>query len=326
MSSSVSSDTVSIIVPVHNGAATIGRCLDSLFNQDCPVLEIIVVDDGSTDGTPDLVKSPATLVRSGGQKGAGAARNAGARAARGDVLMFTDADVAVPRNWVRRALETMQAHGVDCGGGGYAGPLKEVFMQQFAFEELAFRRRHIGGYVATLVSNNLLCRAALFREAGGFPEHYRAASSEDMEFSWKVSRTHKLWWDRDNGVYHDFAGTLSRYLKQQFGFARDAVPMLLKTSGLMKGKTHHGRLIYVETFLTLAAVMSGLVGYAGAMGLMFGGVLLVNLPFLVFIAAKRGPVFILKSVPTIVARNLAIVAGCGWGFFRMVTGKGRNKS
>ncbi|MFH1970092.1 MAG: glycosyltransferase [Verrucomicrobiota bacterium] len=325
MSLPVSSDTVSIIVPVHNGAATISRCLDSVFNQDCPVLEVIVVDDGSTDGTPDLVKSPATLVCAEGQKGAGAARNAGARAARGDVLMFTDADVAVPKNWVRRVLQTMHTHGVDCGGGGYAGPLKETFMQQFAFEELAFRRRHIGGYVKTLVSNNLFCRAALFKEAGGFPENYRTASSEDMEFSWKISQTHKLWWDKENGVHHDFAGTLARYLKQQLGFARDAVPMLLKTSGLLKGKTHHGRLIYAETFLTLAAVVLGLLGRAGAMGLMFGGVLLVNFPFLAFIANKRGAVFVLKSVPTIVARNLAIVAGCGWGFFRMFTGKRRNE-
>ena len=238
--------------------------------------------------------------------------------------MFTDADVAVPKNWVRRALQTMQAHGVDCGGGGYAGPLKETFMQQFAFEELAFRRRHIGGYVETLVSNNLFCRAALFKEAGGFPENYRAASSEDMEFSWKISRTHKLWWDNENGVYHNFTDTLFRYLKQQFGFARDAVPMLLKTSGLLKGRTHHGRLIYVETFLTLAAVILGLLGQKGAMGLLFGGVLLVNFPFLAFIANRRGPVFVLKSGPTIVARNLAIVAGCGWGFFRMLTGQGGN--
>ncbi len=324
MSLPVSSDTVSIIVPVHNGAATIGRCLDSLLNQDFPVLEVIVVDDGSTDGTPDLVKAPATLIRAGGQKGAGAARNAGARAARGDVLMFTDADVVAPKNWVRLALETMRARGVDCGGGGYAGPWKEVFMQQFAFEELAFRRRHIGGYVETLVSNNLFCRAALFKEAGGFPENYRAASSEDMEFSWKISRNRKLWWDRENGVYHDFAGTLCRYLKQQFGFARDAVPMLIKTSGLLKGRTHHGRLIYLEMFLTLAAVVSGLLGQWMATGLLFGGLLIVNFHFFAFIAGKRGLVFVLKSVPTIIARNLAIVTGCGLGFFRLLTGQGRN--
>ena len=60
-------------------------------------------------------------------------------------------------------------------------------MQWFAYEELAWRRRNFYGYVDTLVSNNLFCERNLFLSAGGFPENYRTASSEDMEFSWKIS-------------------------------------------------------------------------------------------------------------------------------------------
>ena len=55
------------------------------------------------------------------------------------------------------------------------------------------------GYVDTLVSNNLFCERNLFLSAGGFPENYRTASSEDMEFSWKISREESIWWE-NNGV------------------------------------------------------------------------------------------------------------------------------
>jgi glycosyltransferase involved in cell wall biosynthesis len=67
-------------------------------------VEILVVDDGSTDGTPGLVKPPVRLLSTGGRKGAGAARNIGARAAAGEVLFFTDADVVAPPDWIDKAL------------------------------------------------------------------------------------------------------------------------------------------------------------------------------------------------------------------------------
>ena len=103
----------SVVVPAYNGAHFLPRCLASLQKQTHPRVEIIVVDDGSTDGTPDLVQAPVRLLSTGGRKGAGAARNDGAKAAAGDVLFFTDADVVAPppdQFFVRELLDENFLH------------------------------------------------------------------------------------------------------------------------------------------------------------------------------------------------------------------------
>lgn len=113
-------DLVSVVVPAYNAAATIGETLESVSAQTYPDLEIIVVDDGSTDGTPELVLSHrardprVTLLR---QRNAGvaAARNAGLATARGAYVAPIDADDLWRPDKIRRQVAAMRR------GGGSAG-------------------------------------------------------------------------------------------------------------------------------------------------------------------------------------------------------------
>jgi glycosyltransferase involved in cell wall biosynthesis len=88
--------SVSVVIPAYNAADTIGRALDSVAAQTVPPDEVIVVDDGSTDGTAALVAArtdlPIRLIASPGRSGAAAARNLGIAAARGEFVAFLDAD------------------------------------------------------------------------------------------------------------------------------------------------------------------------------------------------------------------------------------------
>jgi len=86
---------VSIIVPVKDGARTLARAIDSVLSQDEPNLELLVVDDGSTDASPRIAESfgpPVRLVRHDVSLGVAAARNRGIAEARGSLLAFNDAD------------------------------------------------------------------------------------------------------------------------------------------------------------------------------------------------------------------------------------------
>jgi glycosyltransferase involved in cell wall biosynthesis len=86
---------VSVVIPVHNAARYLAECLDSVLAQDYAPLEIIAVDNGSQDASLDILKQYAARgvrVLTESKPGAAAARNAGVRAARGELIAFQDAD------------------------------------------------------------------------------------------------------------------------------------------------------------------------------------------------------------------------------------------
>jgi glycosyltransferase involved in cell wall biosynthesis len=99
---------VSVIIPVYNGERFLARALDSILRQDHSPLEIIVVNDGSTDGTAQVIRKYARQVRSVCQPNAGlpATQNQGLRMADGDLIAFLDADDL----WPEHRLETQVAY------------------------------------------------------------------------------------------------------------------------------------------------------------------------------------------------------------------------
>ncbi len=96
---------VSVVIAAYQEGRYIEACLRSLLEQTYPRLEIVLVDDGSTDGTVDIAKRfPIRLLRQS-HLGAGVARNLGARESAGDVLVFLDGDMVFPRPFIERLVE-----------------------------------------------------------------------------------------------------------------------------------------------------------------------------------------------------------------------------
>jgi len=109
---------LSIVIPAYNSEKTLRQCLDSVLSQTCKDYEVIVVDNNSTDKTKDIIKERRSM--SGRLKyvfepvkARGAARNTGEKAAGGDIILMTDSDCVVPRDWAIRIIEPI-IH------GGYA--------------------------------------------------------------------------------------------------------------------------------------------------------------------------------------------------------------
>ncbi len=105
-------DSVSVIIPVYQGAHTITRCLESIFRQTIQPSQVLVVNDGSTDQLHEALapyRGRITVIDQQ-NRGANAARNRGAHAATGNFLLFCDADVILGPTFLERMLQTLHTH------------------------------------------------------------------------------------------------------------------------------------------------------------------------------------------------------------------------
>ena len=94
----------SVVVPCRNAERTVVDAVRSALEQTEPPVEILVVDDASTDGSAAAARrAGARVILNSSRRNAGGARNAGIAAARGDAFAFLDADAVAPRDWLARA-------------------------------------------------------------------------------------------------------------------------------------------------------------------------------------------------------------------------------
>ena len=112
--------TASVIVPAYNSAQTIIGCINALKAQDYGgKFEIIVVDDGSKDSTTQIAKKSGAKVFSQPNAGPAKARNLGAENAKGEILLFTDADCVPEKNWLQEMLQPFAEKKVSGVQGAY---------------------------------------------------------------------------------------------------------------------------------------------------------------------------------------------------------------
>lgn len=181
--------TISAIIPVYNAAPDLARCLESLKESSVQPLECIVVDDGSTDGSPGAARAAgARVLSTGGRRGPAFARNLGARAASGDLLFFLDADVTIHRHTIRRMLEWFVASPpADAVIGSYddAPPGGGIVSQ---YKNLQHHYVHQGGSpeANTFWTGCGMIRRDVFLEAGGFSETFTEPSVEDIELGYRL--------------------------------------------------------------------------------------------------------------------------------------------
>lgn len=223
---------VSIVVPVYNGTATITECLESFSTQSYPGrdIEIFVVDDGSTDETPEFVErlvghwgnhKPRVIVLRQAHQGPAAARNRGAAAATGEFLLFTDADCVAERDWVEQMTMPFQSDEVAAVKGAYKTRQRSL-VARFAQAEFDARYRLLAAarYVDVVFSYSAGFRRELFIGIGGFDTGFPVADNEDTELSYRVAAAgHKIVFNPRAIIYHRHPATLRQYLRKKYSRA-----------------------------------------------------------------------------------------------------------
>lgn len=190
---------ISIIIPAHNEEKNIGLCISSLLYQAMKTKSEIIVVNDSNDDTKNILKifgKRIKVIHLKKRVGVSRARNIGAKATRGDILAFIDADTIACPNWIntiRKGLEKNIA---------LTGPVKPLFVERITdhtlFDIFSTLSRMSINVKPIVIGSNLACRKKAFMKIGGF-RHIK--SLEDIDFGFRLSEMGKISYSKKMAVY-----------------------------------------------------------------------------------------------------------------------------
>lgn len=250
---------ITVVIPAKNAAATIEACLYALKQQTIQhaIGEIIVIDNGSTDQTVELAKQAGAHVLEEGNFGAAAARNAGIRAALGEIICFTDADCRPTPDWAAKITAPLDADSEIIGTKGiYFTDQPELVARfvQIEYEDKYDLLRpqktidFIDTYSAAyrrdvLLANNCFDENIFF--------------VEDQELSFRLAaRGYKMVFQPDAAVYHNHSNTIGRYFRKKFfiGYWKAQVVRRFPTRGIRD--SHTPQVLKVQMVLIMGFLAS----------------------------------------------------------------------
>lgn len=183
---------ISVIVPVRNGRTHLPRCLEALSRSEYANFDVTVVDDCSTDITPQIAEHyGARCLHTPRTMGPGGARNLGAHSADGEILAFVDADVVLPPSALRLVAEDF-AHDADLAAvfGSYDDrPAWRTFVSQYKNLMHHYVHQISNESAATFWAGCGAIRKTVFEEFGGFDgAKYTTPSIEDIALGLELAR------------------------------------------------------------------------------------------------------------------------------------------
>ncbi len=322
---------ISVIVPAYQAAALLPQCLTALQQQtlERSQYEIIVADDGSTDGTADAAEHtlhgfPAARVIRAEHGGPAHARNLGAWAAQGDLLLFTDADCEPLPDWIERFAAVFNDPAISGARGAYVTRQRSLvarFVQQEYEERYDYARRQ--ATIDFIDTYSAGYRREVFVENHGFDAAaFPTASVEDQDFSFRLSaRGYRLVFASEVKVYHRHSASLTRYFRRKLNIGVWKMYVLKRYPGKAMHDSHTPQLMKAQIVL-LAAALLGLLGVfwpplgsliAIGLWIVYG---LSMLPLLSKIARRDPPVVLIAPI-MIFVRTLALGLGLLGGLVRV---------
>jgi glycosyltransferase involved in cell wall biosynthesis len=225
-----STNLISIVIPAYNCEDTLEKCLDSLKNLRWKNTEIIIINDGSTDGTSDILKKYKEITVINTQnKGPSNARNLGIKKAKGEFIAFTDSDCIVDPGWLDELFKGFTGKNIAGVGGDQQSPYDESDLGK-SIQDFMKTVGFVADYLKTsenLIKTNhnptcnVLYRKSILLEIGGFDE--KLWPGEDVEIDLKIIRKgYLLYYNPKAIVYHYRPKSLKSFsrMMDRYGWAQ----------------------------------------------------------------------------------------------------------
>ncbi len=297
---------LSIIIPVYNSKDFMKNLLDSIFrskSNDLDGMEVIIVDDCSTDNTVEIVKKyPVNLVRLEKNSGPAKARNIGAASAKGDILLFLDSDIILLEGTIEEVENYFRDNpSVNCAIGICD---KEPINKGNVPRYLAlFEYVHLKGSKADKVSVfSPRCgavRTSFFKKLGGFNEVYKGADVEDFEFARRINKIDSIMLNRKMIVRHRFS-TFKKNIKNYFKRTVMWIHLFLKEKRLDNAgpSVPSNALSAIFAFLSFISLILILFDKTALYAFIFLIIayLIANLKWMNFMLKEAGFIFLIKAV------------------------------
>jgi len=275
------------------------------------LLEVIIVDGGSTDATVKIAKEYSTRVVST-PLNAPAAYNYAIKHTNSEILGFIDADAKVEKEWLTKLvphLDDPQVAGVS--GGIETWNAENAWARSIGYD-LRNRYARLRKYVVRVATMNLLLKKHIIEDVGWFDENLPSQYDTDLGFR-ITSRGYKIVYDSNAKCHHFNRTTLRAYFRQQLQYGKNTLRLYFKHKNLAKGDgiTDFGMNIQPILFLAVIALFFlGVPAFARFFWYLSGGLMLVILAYYLFSAVKMSIKFRDKSAMRLVV--LYFVRSCAW--------------
>jgi len=308
---------ISVIIPVYNSSKHIDKCLDALISSTYNSYEIIVVDDSSTDDSVEISQRKGVKVhRLAHKSGPSAARNFGAKMAKGDILLFVDSDVVVRTNTIERVATDFLKHPeiVAVFGSYDDSPAAVDVLSQFRNLFHHFIHQNSDPNAKTFWAGCGAISREQFLKSQGFNEQlYPQPSIEDIELGIRISKKgYKIMLDKELQVKHLKQWRWQNWLKtdilnRAYPWSKLIIEDGLITSDLnLKFSYRLSSFLAILFFLSIILILldtasilrTGFFSYLLIFSIfLMISIIILNFNVYKFFFEKRGVTFMLISIP-----------------------------
>ncbi|MGV9316271.1 glycosyltransferase family 2 protein [Streptomyces sp. NPDC003691] len=318
MSRPTGNPLVSVVVPNYNYGRALELCLRAAQAQTYRPLEILLVDDCSTDDSVAVAESLGVrVVSTGVNSGVAVTRNTGAAHARGEIVVFVDSDVAMEPDAVANAVAMLRANpriGAVCGTYDAEPLIRDSLVEEYRCLHQYYWLAEHEGRIGTLHTAICAVPAAVFAEIGPFNPKLR--HTEDGDYAARICRHYEVHSSTTVRGRHDHDDTWRVVLRKVFHRTRLHIPLYVRRrdlpGGIATGPRAGASVAALLAPATLPTALFGALWLLLPAGLVLGS-LLADRDLYTFVLRRRGAWFTAYFAAAHLVVNAAIALGAGIG-------------